>query len=58
MSKVTAAFFTTVFAAALTPIASHAGHQGCNWPMYGHDPGHSSAQSTACTQINTATWPP
>ena len=40
--------------AALTPVASHAGHNGCNWPMYGHDPGHSFAQSLACTQINAS----
>src|SRR2546425_3262432 len=37
---------------ALAPAASRAG--GCNWPMYGHDPGHSFAQSFACAQINAA----
>src|SRR5262245_32492097 len=27
---------------------------GCNWPMYGHDPGHSFSQSPACAQINAS----
>jgi outer membrane protein assembly factor BamB len=26
---------------------------GCNWPMYGHDAGHSFAQSPACAQIHS-----
>jgi outer membrane protein assembly factor BamB len=37
---------------AFAPAASRAA--GCNWPMYGHDPGHSFAQSFACAQINAA----
>ncbi len=55
MSKI--ALLATAFAAVLTPIASSAGHQGCNWPMYGHDPGHSFAQSLACAQINASNVP-
>jgi outer membrane protein assembly factor BamB len=27
---------------------------GCNWPMYGHDPGHSFAQPAACAQITAS----
>ncbi len=41
-------------AVVLVPMASRAGHQGCNWPMYGHDPGHSFAQGPGCSQITTA----
>src|SRR5687767_14254878 len=37
---------------ALAPGGSRA--SGCNWPMYGHDPGHSFAQSGACAQVNAA----
>ena len=37
---------------ALAPAASRA--SGCNWPMYGHDPGHSFAQSAVCAQITAA----
>jgi len=36
---------------ALAPSASRAA--GCNWPMYGHDPSHSFAQSFACAQLNS-----
>ncbi len=53
MFKSTTALLATAFIALLTPTASGAGHGGCNWPMYGHDLGHSFSQSTACTQINT-----
>jgi outer membrane protein assembly factor BamB len=37
---------------ALAPAVSRAA--GCNWPMYGHDPSHTFAQSPACAQINAA----
>jgi outer membrane protein assembly factor BamB len=36
---------------AFGPQASNA-DGGCNWPMYGRDPGHSFAQSPVCAQIN------
>src|SRR6185436_20965783 len=37
---------------ALAPAPSRAA--GCNWPMYGHDPSHTFAQSLACAQINAS----
>jgi len=47
----TAALLVTALAAGLSPSAASAA--GCNWPMYGHDPNHSFAQSAPCAEINT-----
>src|SRR5882672_9887967 len=52
MVKPVTALFATACAIALAPLASRAG--GCNWPMYGHDPSHSFAQSPTCAQINAS----
>src|SRR5262245_57642416 len=41
----------TLIATGLAPTASRA--TGCDWPMYGHDAGHSFAQTPSCAQINT-----
>ena len=47
--------WTIAAAAALCAVAPGVSHaQGCNWPMYGHDPNHSFAQSPACAQITAA----
>lgn len=52
MAMGTRTIAVVALACALAPSASRA--QGCNWPMYGRDPGHSFAQSPACAQITPA----
>lgn len=41
-----------VVLAALAPQGASAA--GCDWPMYGHDPGHSFAQGPACARIDAS----
>jgi polyvinyl alcohol dehydrogenase (cytochrome) len=46
--------------ALLAPVGAHPAPV-CGWPMYGHDPGHSGAQTAACAAIdatNVATLRP
>ena len=52
MLGILGALFAAALATALAPVAAAA--SGCNWPMYGHDPGHSFAQSPPCAQIHAA----
>ncbi len=44
---------TTLLAcvALLAPVGAQSA-PACGWPMYGHDPGHSGAQTAACAAIN------
>src|SRR2546422_236768 len=45
-----------VVAALVVPAGTHVGASAaaCAWPMYGHDPSHSFAQTPACTTITSA----
>lgn len=40
--------------APLVADGAQHGAPACGWPMYGHDPGHSFAQSPACAEISAA----
>lgn len=39
-------------AALAAPWAAPAGHEPCDWPMFGHDPGRSFSQPSACSEIS------
>ena len=60
MGRVKGLLVLAACVAVTSPIVAHSG-ASCAWPMYGHDPGHSGAQSAACSAIhptNVATLRP
>ena len=54
MRKLFAPALAVTFVAAIAPWTSRASG-GCDWPQYGHDKGHSFANSGSCSAISQAT---
>jgi polyvinyl alcohol dehydrogenase (cytochrome) len=52
MGRVKGLLVLVACVAVTSPVVARSG-VSCAWPMYGHDPGHSGAQSAACSAIDT-----